>query len=152
MWYIYLIKSSVCDKVYIGSTSQNIRSRFAQHIYHFRIKRGDCTVNRIFENGIEHTSQELLEEVDTTDRRVLLRRERWWIEQTPHVVNRYVPARDREEMLQVYGERAKQRRRAITQPTKCECGFTYYYGRKEQHESTRRHLAYASKLSRISID
>lgn len=139
MWYIYLIKSSACDGVYIGSTSRSISSRFAEHLYQFRIKKGNCTVNRILESGIEHVVYEMLEAVDTNDRRVLLRRERWWIEQTSNVVNHYVPGRDKEEVSQIYNERAKERRRATTQPTKCECGYTYYYGRKEKHEQTRRH-------------
>lgn len=152
MWYIYLIKSSACDEVYIGSTRRNIRFRFAEHIYQFRIKKGNCTVNCILEKGIEQVSQELLEEIDTNDIRILLNRERWWIDQTPNVVNYCVPARDREERFQIYNERAKERRKAKTQPTKCECGFTYYYGHKEKHEQTRRHKQHILNISKPYID
>lgn len=147
MWFIYIIKSSVCNDVYIGSTKRDIRSRFNEHLYQFRIKKGNCSVNRIIEKGIEYLSQELLEEVNTDNRYELLKRERWWIQETPNVVNHVIPLRNREEASIVYNERNKERRRAITQPTKCECGFTYYYGRKENHEQTKRHKAYISKLS-----
>lgn len=146
MWYIYLIKSSQCEEVYIGSSSRPICQRLAEHLYQYRVKKGNCSVNRIIEYGEDYLSQELLEEIDTVDRRALLQRERWWIENTPHAVNKYTPHRDRDEALQVYNERAKQKRRMITMPTKCECGFTYYYGKKEIHEQTRRHKAW-TKLS-----
>ena len=149
MWYIYLVKSSACDDVYIGSTSRSISSRFAEHLYQFRVKKGNCSVNRILENGIEHVTYEILEQVDTNDRRDLLQRERYWIEQNHTAINQNLPARDTQDTLRIYSERAKEKRRAITKPTKCECGYTYYYGRKNEHDKTRRHIAYLSKLSSL---
>jgi hypothetical protein len=145
MWFIYIIKSSNTDKVYIGSTSRPICQRLAQHKCHYKSGKGNCTINQILEYGEDDITQELLEEVDTTDRRILLQHERRWIENTPNTVNLYIPHRSAEEARQIYNERAKARVRAITQPTKCECGFTYYYGRKEEHEKTRRHRGFVEK-------
>lgn len=142
----------MCDKVYIGSTKRPIRERLAEHLYQFRVKKGNCTVNRVIEHGEEFVSQELLEEIDTADKRILLHRERWWIENTPNAVNVYAPARDREESLEVYNERAKARRKAITMPTKCDCGFTYYYGQREKHELTRRHREFVRQKSKLDLD
>lgn len=147
MWFIYIVKSPKCEEVYIGSTKRPIHLRFAEHKYCFTHKVKPTTCNRIFEYGEDDVYYELLEEMDTEDKRVLLHRERWWVENTPHVVNHYTPARDREEQLRVYNERQKARVRAKTQPTKCECGYTYYYGRKEKHEQTRRHKSWAKIIS-----
>lgn len=145
MWFIYIIKSSKTEKVYIGSTSRPIGQRLAEHKNQYHAKKGNCTVNQVLDYGVDDITQEVLEELDTTDRIFLRQRERYWIENTPHVVNLYTPHRSAEEARALYNERSKARVRAITQPTKCECGFTYYYGRKEEHEKTRRHTQFVNK-------
>ena len=76
--YIYIIKNTINDKVYIGQTSRTIQARFQQHIN--SAKRGD-TEGMIIYNAIRKYGAEnfYVEEVECVEIDSLNEREKYWI-------------------------------------------------------------------------
>lgn len=87
---VYCIKGG--DETYIGSTFKELHVRFKQHcnVYRHWIKekkRSFIRVYILFEKyGIDNCVIDLLEEVYTTDRKILLKQEQFYINQG-NVVN-----------------------------------------------------------------
>jgi hypothetical protein len=87
---IYKITSTAGDKVYIGSTTQTLEDRWLDHKDYRNIERKYNSKILFDEYGIETCSLEEIEKVDLDKR---YERERFWIENTEHCVNRFVPGR-----------------------------------------------------------
>lgn len=82
---IYIIRSNLTDKVYIGSTTKLISHRFGEHSRKYRYGTQTTTAKLLFDIG--ECRIELLEEVDFNVRRELNAREDFWISQFPTAVN-----------------------------------------------------------------
>jgi hypothetical protein len=95
---IYKITSTAGDKVYIGSTTRSLGKRWWKHKADRNHKT--CTSKILFsEYGIDTCSMEEIEKVDLDKR---YERERFWIENTPNVVNRFIPGRTLAEIRKAY--------------------------------------------------
>ena len=77
--YIYIIKNTINNKVYIGQTSRTIQARFQQHLN--AAKRGD-TEGMIIYNAIRKYGAEnfYIEELEYVEVELLNERERYWIQ------------------------------------------------------------------------
>lgn len=84
---IYAIRNRTSDLVYVGSTEDTLAVRFKNHKHPSSTGR-KCASYPIVECPTAYI--ELLEECDGN---VRYERERWWIENTPNVVNKQVPRR-----------------------------------------------------------
>lgn len=156
---IYKIHSIKGEKVYIGSTKKKyLCSRKIDHLSKYRLKKGKhCSSYDLFnEYGVEHCSFVLLEECPLEERFI---RERWWIENTPHVVNLTRPFITEEErkirIANYHKHRASQRteeeqkqhaeyqriwhKANLEVPAQCECGAIVTIGHMKRHYSTKAH-------------
>lgn len=134
---IYKVSSPKGNKVYIGSTSRSLKSRL---VHHLKFNRTTTSRLLIDEYGSDSCCITLLEE---TTREQRYERERWWIENTPNVVNMKLPGRTdaqykadkREEILikaKIYREKRKEYNSEETPCPKC--------GKIMRRDSIRKHL------------
>lgn len=94
---IYKIQSDQCKKVYVGSTcKQYLSQRMSTHRIHYRSndKGKSSTAFQILQ--YEDAAIILIEPYPCTNKKELLTRERYWIEQLD-CVNAYLPGRSQKE-------------------------------------------------------
>ena len=92
-----MIKSSKGPNVYIGSTvKEYICNRYSDHTSKYRLTKGGrvASWDLFDEYGLENCTYELVEKCSLNDK---LHRERYWIENTPHCVNKARPVITEEE-------------------------------------------------------
>lgn len=80
MAIVYKLFSNNCDSFYIGSTTKNLKKRFAKH----RNKSYEAPHRKVYKcilesGGFKKWVMEPLEIVDTTDDMVRRQREQFWI-------------------------------------------------------------------------
>ena len=68
--YVYLLTIPDTDKIYIGSTTQRLCQRKAEHRYDFKNKRFNKSCDELF-NISQDVSMYVLEELDVKDRKDL---------------------------------------------------------------------------------
>jgi hypothetical protein len=103
---IYKISSDKGPKVYYGSTTQTLESRFSQHCSEYKLSRVRCSSSVLFEEyGIDNCIVEKVEEVAI---QLLLERERYWIESDANSVNKNRPWVSEEEQKEDDRERYEQ--------------------------------------------
>ena len=99
---IYKVVSTKTDLVYIGSTADTLKRRFASHKCSYRKNHyPTCSVSMLFELGIEFCSIELIEEYPCASRKELEKREGTFQKQYGNLcVNRQVAGRTAKEYYQ----------------------------------------------------
>jgi group I intron endonuclease len=152
---IYKICSTKGDKVYIGSTKKKyLCNRKADHLSKYRLHKGrHCASYDLFdEYGVDNCSFVLLEECPLEQQLI---RERWWIENTPYVVNIMRPIISEEERVKNHAD-AHQRRKVNRseedkerlaghcrkygkKTVQCECGEFSTQGHLARHRSSETH-------------
>lgn len=112
---VYVIRNTQNDKVYVGSTTQPLSSRMAQH-------RNNTNIDKIKERyfykhmvevGIQHFYIELLEEFPCENIEQLLKREGYWIREMNAFNDGYnttIAGRDHTEYLNETKEQRKEQR------------------------------------------
>ena len=87
---IYKLTSKQTDNIYIGSTIQTLTRRLLQHKYD--IKRG---YNNSSKEILKYDDVriELIEEYPCNIKKELHTRERYYIENTPNTINKFIPTR-----------------------------------------------------------
>lgn len=167
---IYRIITKHSDKVYVGSTTQEIDDRFASHSSSYKLwKNGGThyvTVYSLFELGPDDVSIELLEDVCCGTREELLARERYYIENS-NSINKIIPGRTQKEYKQANKEHIKeksveyynqnrdsiiekagnyrsQHREKIREKNNkqiiCSCGGRYTVANKAMHMKSKKHF------------
>ena len=94
---VYLISSPNTQLVYVGHTTTSIQKRFEGHKKEFADKtlKRRCSSHEVLTHGDARTS--LLERYPCGSIEEARARERYFIEHTPHCVNKVMPGRSREE-------------------------------------------------------
>ena len=156
---IYKIHSTKGEKVYIGSTKKEyLCYRKADHLSKYRLKKGrNCASYDLFDKyGVEHCVFTLLEECPLEQQH---QRERWWIDNTPHCVNKNRPTitvkehaklkADSHQRIKATQTEEKKKEKAVYQrewskinreiPTQCECGGITTLAHMKRHCSTETH-------------
>lgn len=105
---IYRIFSTKGDKIYVGSTIQELHQRMCRHRAEFKEKKGYMSRLLFDEYGVEFCHIELIENVEQDQRLV---RERFHIENTPNCVNKRMPIRTDDEK-EDSKEKDKERKKA----------------------------------------
>jgi group I intron endonuclease len=94
---IYKLVSNVDDKIYIGSTCQQLSRRIFEHKGHSK-KEPNRPVYKHFTNiGWINAEIILIEEYPCNNKMELERRERHWIDELKPVLNSVIPTRTRQE-------------------------------------------------------
>jgi len=105
---VYKVSCSGTDECYIGSTRTSIWERMVQHINHashnYNGNKTSCDA-LLASHGTVNASISLLEELPDCTEQELWNRERWWLQNTPGVVNKNIP---REEEINQSTEEGKQ--------------------------------------------
>ena len=105
---IYRILSTKGNKVYIGSTIQELHQRMSRHRAEFKEEKKYMSRVLFEEYGVEFCHIELIENVEQDQQLV---RERFHIENTPNCVNKNMPFRTDDEK-EDSKEKEKERKKA----------------------------------------
>lgn len=112
---IYSITSDKGDKVYIGRTSKKLYDRKSGHHYDYRNNQY-CSSSILFDDyGFDNCVFTALEECAKEQG---AERERYYIQNTPNVVNKQLPGRTREEWFEENKEQLKERKKVYTEANK----------------------------------
>jgi hypothetical protein len=98
---------------YIGSTTQTLSQRLADHIIQKKMYAGGLKSKRMSSFQVLDSPDyaiTLVEDVNCERKEQLLQRERHWIENT-HCVNKVVPLRTEKERYQIDKDRINEKRR-----------------------------------------
>ena len=137
MPFVYKITSPNTDKVYVGSTTRTLHTRFRQHLK----KCNPTTSKEIIDFG--DAVIECLEEVDID---IMKQRERYYIElMRDKCVNQVIPLRTLKEWWEDNKDYLYHHRRdyiAKLETINCECGSSCKKNNHIQHSKTKKHLKY----------
>ncbi len=165
---IYRIVCNITGKIYVGSTTQSLSVRLAEHRRKYKLfkegKRRNVTSFQIIEQG--NYEIVLIENFPCESKIELHRRERHFIE-TLQCVNKYIPTRTNKEWYADNKERITVRKKAYNEKNqahnaaynktykevnreriaerekekvKCECGCEVTKGKLTKHKRTKKHL------------
>jgi hypothetical protein len=163
---VYAIRSHQTDKIYIGSTTEKLARRLANHRGHYKLYlKGTYHYVTAFEL-LKHDDHyiELIEEYNCQNREQLNKREGEVIRNTANCVNRVIAGRDnkryRADNEQKIKEYKKQYRADHKEHIKahrsvkymCLCRGTYSRGDKSIHEKTKKHQEFLTWLKEFSIE
>jgi len=102
---IYAIMSPQTDKMYIGSTTQLLHTRWIQHKSDFKTREGFCYSSEIIKYGDAYII--LLEDFPCNSKKELNRQEGTYI-QNNKCVNKCIAGRTRKEKQKEYGATHKE--------------------------------------------
>ena len=142
---VYKIVCNVTGKIYVGSTTIELKKRLSQHKNHYKSylngKSKYVTSFKVIENN--DCDIHLLGNYDLKDNSELLIKERYWFEKLNNV-NKNTPGRTLAETKE-YHDRYRIENRAIINTNQnalciCACGCTYSKSHKSHHEKTKKHI------------
>lgn len=92
---IYKLCSFQTKNIYIGSTIQQLSQRMASHRQEYKLNKNQITSKEILQYN--DATIVLIEDFPCNNKQQLEARERYWIEQSEHVVNKIIPTRTKQE-------------------------------------------------------
>ena len=170
IYNIYRIISRPSNKIYIGSTSQNIYYRFKEHLHLFFEKSIYCSSFEVLQ--YEDATIELLFQIigNRTDARIEEQRminkfkldrdnfinpddEEEEDNRYPEVINSNRAYISPEEMIIYNRNLSKQtylyNKNFVTRPVLCSCNKTYQRHNKTNHDKTQHHIKYSNEFINI---
>jgi hypothetical protein len=133
--YIYKIICEITNLVYIGSTTKSIETRLKKHeydyIYYCEGKRCYCASYKILENG--KFKIELIEEIEFQNKKELLEKERYYIENT-NCVNIITPSMTHQESYKNWYDKS----------------YKIYYDNNKEKENERKRKEYEKNKEKIN--
>lgn len=155
---IYKLECNTTGKVYFGSTKLSLKTILQEH------KKNRHKKNRTSSQVVENNdfSIQLLEEVEYSDKKVLAKRKRYYIENND-CVNKVIPGRtekeykndNRDKISKQQKEYRIQHRDDIIQKqlqkTQCECGSIISKSNTSRHLKTKKHQYYLIHLEEKRI-
>ena len=157
---IYIIFSKLTDSVYIGSTTQTLKSRIATHRSSYKRYMDKKSAYTSSYEIIKYPDNQikLIKNVDCTSRHQLCRVEGDVIRGTPNTVNKSIAGRSCAEYRRDNIEKEKLRQRIYSKKyyaehkeairnkqgvkLTCQCGSIHSYSGKSQHLQTIKHKLY----------
>ena len=124
---IYELVSAFTDANYVGKT-HNLQKRLGSHKSDFKryLREGDkstvCTSIQI----LQYADADIVELEEVLDEANVKARERWWIENTPTAVNKYIPGRTPVEYFWAMSDEYREDRR--------QYGREYYANHKDKRQ------------------
>ena len=118
---IYKITNKKTNEIYFGSTTLSIKTRFKQH----SLLTNTCRSKLLFEEFPDENIVEVLHEIETDDKILVLQLERFYIEKTPHCINKNIPNRSLAEYKNTFNKELKIKARQYSKE--------YYQLNKQHH-------------------
>jgi hypothetical protein len=164
---VYKITSQNTDKIYIGSTTKNLKRRLQGHLANYK---------RYINNKYEYTTSyeilkyedakiELIEEIEYIDIIDLRKRERHFIElYRKDCVNKYIPTRTQKESIKIYRTNHKEETKEYNKnyhnknkgkiyiDCKCACGGKYKKSNKTNHIRTNKHSTFIINVNATTVN
>lgn len=141
---IYKISCNITNKIYIGSTTQPLKSRLCQHLWFYnQYLQGKKQYYSSFE-VLKNNDYEikLIEKCPVNELKI---KEKYYIKYLIDVVNKNIPCRkikeyylDNIQEYKKYYQKVKNNDRFKTLHT-CECGGCYSLNNKQHHFNTLKH-------------
>ena len=131
---VYKITNSVSDKCYIGSTAQSLKDRMYSHRSSARKGLGSNTSSKLFDEDFDGCIIELIENYPCSSKQELLKRERYWIENS-NCVNERLPSRSRREYKKDNADKIKKQSREYLERNRDEI-----QRKRKAHYMKRQHL------------
>ena len=157
---IYIIKNSVNDSIYIGSTTQTLSQRVAQHRKATRNPQANKfkIYRTMLDLGIENFFVELIEYYSCNTQEELRRREGQVIKEFQPDLNKQVAGRTLQEYRKDFAEEIKEKDRIRGKSEKvlqkrrerkyeCCCGSVVRTDGKVEHLRTKKHKEYVKTHS-----
>jgi hypothetical protein len=127
---IYKISSDKGNKVYYGSTTQTLESRFSQHCSEYKLSRVRCSSSVLFkEYGIDNCIVEKVEEVSIDSIR---ERERYWTDNDENCINKNRPHISEEEKKEYSREWREEHKEEMKE-------YSRDYGREWREQNKESH-------------
>jgi len=137
---IYKITSKNTEKVYVGSTCQELKTRLDGHIQNFKEDSGTSSKHVLIFGDYEII---LIESHACENREELTSRERFYIE-SMNCVNVVKPGRSRK---QHYLDNIEAIKKFQNTKYNCECGGKYTYRNRATHQKRKKHLKYLESMN-----
>jgi predicted GIY-YIG superfamily endonuclease len=149
---VYKLCADDIDIVYIGSTC-NIERRMREHKSGAKTGKRYCKSKILYDLSKSTVKYEIVEEcVGISTANQLTLRERYWILNTPNVVNYDLPtnlsadlsgkSRDAARMVLWRRNNADKIKETKSAPYQCACGSTVQICEVTRHNKTKKHLAH----------
>ena len=159
---IYKITNMVDDRIYVGSTTKELKVRFREHVCFSKIERyRNIELYKLMnEHGSDKFKIELVEKYPCENKTDLLRREGFYIFSLDNFLNHAIPGRTHDEWCDENKERIREyarnsyyrRKEAITARVrvafKFECGGTYCIDTKTRHLKSIKHNNFVNNTSK----
>jgi len=137
---IYIMESSLGNKVYIGSTIRTLQERMYQHKSQHNTHR-QCSSHILFDDyGDNNITMRILEIVPIT---LKYNREQYWILQHPNAINQIKAFRSKEDRKEQIKQKNKKKNEEYKNNPKyiiCECGIKSRYHTISTHRKTQKHI------------
>ena len=131
---IYKLWSLEGDDIYIGSTTQSLAVRKAEH------KRKDTCYSKILFEKYDDVKIELIEEYPCKNKMELNKREGYYIRNN-ECVNKSIAGRTKKEYDKKYREENKEKiSEKRSQIITCECGCEISIRNLAQHKHSKKHI------------
>ena len=156
---VYKIVCNVTGLVYIGSTTQEIKTRLIKHKSNYKGylagNYGYTTSFKIIENGDYYIKK--IKSYNFESKEELHKKEAYWIKRYESI-NKIIPNRSKKEWYEDNREeiKAKDRNRYFENKIEinakksiiclCSCGCTYTHNHKSRHEETKKHLKLLAQI------
>jgi hypothetical protein len=140
---IYKLTSPQTESVYVGSTTESIKSRMSKHKTNYkRYTNGKHNYVSSYEI-LKHNDAiiELLEQKEYKDKKEMFERERFFMNSIENTVNKNRCGVSHKESVEHDGEKFI-----------CECGGVYTRKNRNAHNKSKRHMKESEKIINITIN
>ena len=128
---IYKLTSPQTELVYVGSTTESIKSRMSKHKTNYKRyqdkKHNYISSHEILKHG--DANIELLEQKEYKDKKEMFERERFFMNSIENTVNKNRCGVSHKETVEKDGEKYK-----------CDCGGVYTRKNRNAHNKSKRHM------------
>ena len=128
---IHKLTSPQTESVYVGSTTESIKSRMSKHKTNYKRytngKHGYISSHEILKHG--DANIELLEQKEYKDKKEMFERERFFMNSIENTVHKNRCGVSHKETVEKDGEKYK-----------CDCGGVYTRKNRNAHNKSKRHM------------
>lgn len=143
---IYKLVNTTTKQIYIGSTTRNLSLRYNEHKSKYTTGKTQKEVSYKLFNETDKVIIELIENVNCKDKKELLEREQYHINNT-ECINKYIPSRSKEQYYQDtkrslinYHNNKDERNKNRAEKVICECGSIVSKSVLYKHRKTKKHI------------
>jgi len=143
---IYQLKNTTTNKIYIGSTTRDLKTRLREHKSLYTSGKTKKEKSYLLFNDTDNVIIELLENVNCKNKKELHNRELHYI-QSLECINKYNPTRDNKQYYQEtkkalinYHNNKEEINKKRLEKITCECGAIVSKAGLGRHKKTIKHI------------